>query len=78
MTDIVKLLGDEAEKLLKHECRGIPKSRLHLPGADFVDRVVAQSDRRFVTTVENTGTPSFTSTPHLIQCWSDSSIISPA
>ncbi|CAG0964724.1 partial Fructose-bisphosphate aldolase class 1, partial [Rhodocyclaceae bacterium] len=46
MTDIVKLLGDEAEKLLKHECRGIPKSRLHLPGADFVDRVVAQSDRK--------------------------------
>jgi fructose-bisphosphate aldolase (EC 4.1.2.13) len=46
MTDIVKLLGDEADKLLKHECRGIPKARLHLPGADFVDRVVAQSDRK--------------------------------
>jgi fructose-bisphosphate aldolase, class I len=46
MIDIAKLLGDEAEKLLKHECRGIPKARLHLPGADFVDRVVAQSDRK--------------------------------
>jgi class I fructose-bisphosphate aldolase len=46
MTDIVKLLGDEADKLLKHECRGIPKARLHLPGADFIDRVVAQSDRK--------------------------------
>jgi len=46
MTDIVKLLGDEADKLLKHECRGIPASRLHLPGTDFIDRVVAQSDRK--------------------------------
>ena len=46
MTDIVKLLGEEADTLLGHECRGIPKGRLHLPGPDFVDRVVAQSDRK--------------------------------
>ena len=46
MTDIVKLLGSEADSLLKHECRGIPQSRLHLPGPDFVDRVVAISDRK--------------------------------
>ncbi|HMM53433.1 MAG TPA: class I fructose-bisphosphate aldolase [Candidatus Desulfobacillus sp.] len=46
MSDIVKLLGDEAETLLGHECRGIPRARLHLPGADFIDRVVAQSDRK--------------------------------
>ena len=46
MTDIVKLLGEEADTLLKHECRGIPQSRLHLPGADFVDRVVSASDRK--------------------------------
>ena len=30
--------------------------------------IVAQSECRLVITVENTGWPSFTSTPHLIQC----------
>lgn len=42
---IVDLLGDEAESLLTYECKGIPKSMLHLPGPDFVDRVVVLSDR---------------------------------
>jgi class I fructose-bisphosphate aldolase len=42
---IVDLLGDEAESLLTYECKGIPKRMLHLPGPDFVDRVVALSDR---------------------------------
>ncbi|HSD61090.1 MAG TPA: class I fructose-bisphosphate aldolase [Burkholderiales bacterium] len=46
MTDIVSLLGAEAEGLLGHVCKGIPKQSLHLPGPDFVDRVVAQSDRK--------------------------------
>jgi class I fructose-bisphosphate aldolase len=46
MTDIVKLLGDEAEALLGHRCGGIPASMLHPPGPDFVDRVLSQSDRR--------------------------------
>ncbi|MEA3277308.1 MAG: class I fructose-bisphosphate aldolase [Pseudomonadota bacterium] len=45
MTDIVGLLADEAEDLLGHECSGIPQSMLHLPGADFVDRVMMDSDR---------------------------------
>ena len=45
MTDIVMLLGAEAEDLLNHECRGIPREQLHLPGPDFVDRVVSISDR---------------------------------
>ncbi len=45
MTDILGLLGDEAEGLLGHQCRGIPKSMLHLPGPDFVDRVMMDSDR---------------------------------
>ena len=45
MTDIVKLLGDEAEALLGHRCGGIPASMLHPPGPDFVDRVLSQSDR---------------------------------
>jgi class I fructose-bisphosphate aldolase len=46
MTDIQQLLGDEAGDLLSHECAGIPRSMLHLPGPDFIDRVVADSDRR--------------------------------
>jgi fructose-bisphosphate aldolase, class I len=40
-----KLLGPDAHLLLDHVCRTIPKERLHLPGPDFVDRVVAMSDR---------------------------------
>jgi fructose-bisphosphate aldolase, class I len=43
--DIAALLGADADKLLGHVCRGIPKESLHLPGPDFVDRVVAQTDR---------------------------------
>jgi len=46
MTDIEKLLGAEADSLLSYQCRGIPRASLHLPGPDFVDRVVAQSDRK--------------------------------
>jgi class I fructose-bisphosphate aldolase len=46
MTDIFSLLGAEADKLLSYKCKGIPKESLHLPGPDFVDRVVAQSDRK--------------------------------
>lgn len=45
MTDIQGLLGDAAGSLLDHVCRGIPKDMLHLPGPDFVDRVVTHSDR---------------------------------
>ncbi len=41
---IVELLGEEAS-LLEHECRTIPKEQLYLPGPDFVDRVVATTDR---------------------------------
>ncbi len=46
MTNVTKLLADEAEHLLAHRCIGIPKESLHLPGPDFVDRVVAQKDRK--------------------------------
>ena len=46
MTDIAGLLADEAEDLLGHECAGIPRSMLHLPGPDFVDRVMLDSDRK--------------------------------
>ncbi len=46
MTDIANWLGGEAESLLTHRCRGIPRDSLYLPGPDFVDRVVTESDRR--------------------------------
>jgi class I fructose-bisphosphate aldolase len=42
---IRELLGHEADFLLSHECRTIPKQQLHLPGPDFVDRVWIPSDR---------------------------------
>ncbi len=37
-------LGDKAS-LLDYSCRGMSKDQLHLPGPDFLDRVVAVSDR---------------------------------
>src|SRR5574340_292986 len=46
MTDIVQLLGDEAGQLLGYRCTGIKKEALHLPGPDYVDRVVAMKDRK--------------------------------
>lgn len=42
---IRELLGNEADDLLSHECKTIPKDQLHLPGPDFVDRVLVPSDR---------------------------------
>jgi class I fructose-bisphosphate aldolase len=40
-----QILGDDAKSLLEHRCQTIPRSQLHLPGPDFIDRVVALSDR---------------------------------
>ncbi len=45
MSAVLDLLGSEAEPLLGHKCTGIDKSMLTLPGPDFVDRVMAQTDR---------------------------------
>jgi class I fructose-bisphosphate aldolase len=42
---IEKLLGQEAKTLLGHQCKTIGKDQLYLPGPDFVDRIVALSDR---------------------------------
>ncbi len=41
----VELLGAEAESLLGHESRGIPKETLHLPGPAFIDAIFTASDR---------------------------------
>ncbi len=42
---IQEILGADAESLLKHQCKTIPKESLHLPGPDFIDRVHTVSDR---------------------------------
>jgi class I fructose-bisphosphate aldolase len=44
LSSIESILGDDV-RLLEHQCRTIPKEKLHLPGPDFVDRVFAVSDR---------------------------------
>jgi len=46
---IAELLGDDADSLLAHTSTTIDRSLLHLPGPDFVDRVVAPSDRTNTT-----------------------------
>lgn len=43
--DITQFLGDEAESLLEHEAKGVPRDQLNLPGPDWVDRIMANSDR---------------------------------
>jgi class I fructose-bisphosphate aldolase len=45
LTKIEKALGKEASFYLEHQSKGIPKEHLHLPGADFVDRIGMISDR---------------------------------
>jgi fructose-bisphosphate aldolase, class I len=46
MTNIEQILGDEAESLLSYQCKTVPKEMLHLPGPDFIDRVMVATDRR--------------------------------
>jgi len=59
MIDLEKLLGDEARDLLEYKAM-FPKEQLHLPGPDFVDRVISYTDRpaavlRNIQTVYNHG-----------------------
>jgi len=42
--EIVKLLGTEADSLLKHTAK-VSKDLIQLPGPDFVDRIFVNSDR---------------------------------
>ena len=60
MPSIAELLGPDAAKILSYECKGFPRSTLHLPGPDFIDRVVRDTDRppavlRNFQTILNTG-----------------------
>jgi class I fructose-bisphosphate aldolase len=45
LSKLESILGSDAQDLLEHECKTIPKSQLHLPGPDFVTRIFATSDR---------------------------------
>ncbi|RPH95077.1 class I fructose-bisphosphate aldolase [candidate division KSB1 bacterium] len=42
---VLELLGADAESLLRYQCKGISKDLLHLPGPDFIERVVSLTDR---------------------------------
>ena len=55
MVDLEALLGADAEDLLSHTCKGIPKEMLELPGPDYLDRVMSVSDRN-ATVLRNLGT----------------------
>jgi len=45
LTTLESILGDDAKDLLEHTSNTIPKSQLHLPGPDFVERIWIGSDR---------------------------------
>ena len=42
---IRQMLGEEADYLLQHRSEKIPKESLYLPGPDFIERVMMDSDR---------------------------------
>jgi class I fructose-bisphosphate aldolase len=43
---IAELLGKDARSLLEHACKTISRDALHLPGPDFVDRILVHTDRK--------------------------------
>ncbi len=45
VSKIEQALGKQASYFLEHTCKGISKEHIHLPGPDFVDRIVTSSDR---------------------------------
>jgi fructose-bisphosphate aldolase, class I len=47
MTDnrIIELLGERADDLLNHASKTIARDKLHLPGPDFIERVLFNSNR---------------------------------
>ncbi|HET9103554.1 MAG TPA: class I fructose-bisphosphate aldolase [Solirubrobacteraceae bacterium] len=46
---ISELLGDDADSLLNHRSETIERSALHLPGPDFIERVMLDTDRSTAT-----------------------------
>ncbi|MEK6300724.1 MAG: class I fructose-bisphosphate aldolase [Acidobacteriota bacterium] len=45
INNIERILGDEAESLLTYQSKTVPREMLHLPGPDFIDRVLVGNDR---------------------------------
>jgi len=45
MSKITEILGSKADGLLNHTCKTISKEQIHLPGADFVDRIFSITNR---------------------------------
>jgi fructose-bisphosphate aldolase, class I len=45
LSEIEAILGEDASSLLQHQCKTIPKTSLHLPGPDYVERSLGGSDR---------------------------------
>jgi len=45
MIDTIRKILDDKKSLLDYQCTGVSADQLHLPGPDFVDRVVSVSDR---------------------------------
>jgi len=43
--ELLDLLGDEKEYLLDYKSKTIKKEDLHLPGPDYIDRIMKNSDR---------------------------------
>jgi class I fructose-bisphosphate aldolase len=46
MTDIMNILGKETDELLGHECRGLPRDMLQLPGPDYVEQALLPKNRK--------------------------------
>ncbi len=55
LDQIAEILGGDAASLLDHKCQTIPQHSLHLPGPDFIDRVLAPSNRppRVLTSLQS-------------------------
>jgi len=47
--DIAELLGKKNETLLSHTCTTVTKEKLHLPGPDFIDRIMIDGNRSIQT-----------------------------
>ncbi len=45
MASTAEILGKDSDNLLGYECKSIPRSALHLPGPEFVNSVMRDTDR---------------------------------
>ncbi|SRR5258706_89233 len=45
ISKITSLLGSQADYFLNHQCKTVPKEKLHKPGGDFVERIFSESNR---------------------------------